>query len=405
MMIYSWTDNSTTAACFSADTTFINTQIPPTISVTPGSEICAYQDSMPVSVSSIGTGYTHTWSILPPADGSFSNNQALATSYKPSAADKAAGTVWVKATTNPKDKCPVVADSTMLTIHPVPTATALNDTAGCLPFTANLVAGPSNIATPVNYSWRWIAPGGGTSTSSSISRSFSTFQNNGLHLGELTLTSQVGNCVDIDTFTVRTHAVPKADFSTDPANRRTTIAKPFFNFYDQSTVEDNSNMNFLWQLGPELLDSTKMRISTERNPMNIEYNPDIGGKDIWLKVTTEHGCVDSISKQIFIEPDITVFIPNAFFPGSGVNCRDGEFCNRVFKVAADGHLTIEIFIFNRWGQQVYYSKDADEGWNGMMNNGRDGGQDCPQEVYIYQVNATSYNGKQYRYSGSVTLLR
>ncbi len=405
MMIYSWTDKSTQAECVSSDTVYIRTQVPPTISVTPGGAICAYDDTIAVSVASIGTGYTHTWSVMAPGSGAFTNDQAMATSYRPSTSDKTAGTIWVKATTNPKEKCPVVSDSTQLTINPVPTANALNDTAGCLPITANFVAGPTNIATPVNYSWRWITPGGGTSSANSISRSFATYQNNGLHVGELTVTSQVGNCIDIDTFTVRTHAVPKADFSMDPPNGKTTIAKPFFNYYDQSTVEDNSNMSFLWMLGPELFDSTKIRTSTERNPMNIEYNPDVGGRDIWLKVTTEHGCVDSTSRRIVIDPDITVFIPNAFFPGSGVNCRDGELCNRVFKVAADGHLSIEIFIFNRWGQQVYYSKDAEEGWNGKMNNGKDGGQDCPQEVYIYQVNATSFNGKQYRYSGSVTLLR
>jgi hypothetical protein len=38
----------------------------------------------------------------------------------------------------------------------------------------------------------------------------------------------------------------------------------------------------------------------------------------------------------------------------------------------------------------------------VQNNGTDF---CPQDVYVYQVNATSYNGKAYKYSGSITLLR
>jgi hypothetical protein len=46
--------------------------------------------------------------------------------------------------------------------------------------------------------------------------------------------------------------------------------------------------------------------------------------------------------------------------------------------------------------------NPEEGWNGRDFNK---GQDCQQDAYIYQVNATSFNGKKYTYSGSVTLLR
>jgi hypothetical protein len=80
----------------------------------------------------------------------------------------------------------------------------------------------------------------------------------------------------------------------------------------------------------------------------------------------------------------------------------------VFRVSATGFETIEIYVFNRWGQMVYKSFmtnvtfDDKEGWNGKdFNNGKD----CQQDAYIYQVNATSFNGKKYTYSGSVTLLR
>jgi hypothetical protein len=46
--------------------------------------------------------------------------------------------------------------------------------------------------------------------------------------------------------------------------------------------------------------------------------------------------------------------------------------------------------------------DEAEGWNGRdFNNGKD----CQQDAYIYQINATSFSGKKYSYSGSVTLLR
>jgi gliding motility-associated-like protein len=78
-------------------------------------------------------------------------------------------------------------------------------------------------------------------------------------------------------------------------------------------------------------------------------------------------------------------------------------CNRRFKVVANGHLSVEVFVYNRWGQMVFQTKDANVGWDGTVLNR--GTELCPQEVYVYQVNAMSFSGKQYRYSGSVTLLR
>jgi len=33
------------------------------------------------------------------------------------------------------------------------------------------------------------------------------------------------------------------------------------------------------------------------------------------------------------------------------------------------------------------------------------GGECQQDAYVYQIFATSFSGKKYQYSGSVTLLR
>ena len=164
-------------------------------------------------------------------------------------------------------------------------------------------------------------------------------------------------------------------------------------------------MGYLWNLGPGPdITRPEDRKVTDANPVNIEYAGDTAQKDITLTVTTEYGCVDSITHKIRIDPDITVFIPNAFRPSSTVtDCFDNDpNCNKVFKVVANGHLSVEVFVYNRWGQMVFKTTDANVGWNGNVMNGT---VECPQEVYVYQVNATSYSGKSYRYSGSITLLR
>ncbi|MES2779849.1 MAG: gliding motility-associated C-terminal domain-containing protein, partial [Bacteroidota bacterium] len=212
-------------------------------------------------------------------------------------------------------------------------------------------------------------------------------------------------CSDVsDWMTITAHAIPDAEFEASPWV--TTIAKPFFNFINQSSSKDGSAMTYLWNLGPGPDPSRpEDRKVTDPNPTNIEYAGDTAQKQIWLYATSEFGCIDSISHPIRIDPDITVFIPNAFRPGSKVtDCLDNDpNCNRVFKVVANGHLSIEIFVYNRWGQMVWKSTSASESWDGTVLN--KGVELCPQEVYVYQVNATSFSGKQYRYSGSITLLR
>jgi hypothetical protein len=185
----------------------------------------------------------------------------------------------------------------------------------------------------------------------------------------------------------------------------TTVARPYFAFNNASHSPDGAALTYLWNFGPEG-SSGPDRTSTIDNPQNIGYSTE-GFKYITLKTVTEYGCWDTIGHSVLINPDITVFIPNAFHPGSSVPCPDGtQNCNSKFRPAASGYLTIEIYIFNRWGQQVYYSTNAEDGWNGNMD-GKEGTSaiPCQQDVYIYQVNATSFSGKAYKYSGSITLLR
>jgi gliding motility-associated-like protein len=162
-------------------------------------------------------------------------------------------------------------------------------------------------------------------------------------------------------------------------------------------------MSFEWTFA-KLGETPGVRKSYEINPINIEFDADTGEIPVYLRAVTEYGCWDTTSRKIYVEPDITVFIPNAFRPGSDVDCPEGDLdCNKAFKVAADGYATIDIIVFNRWGQQVFRTNNHNIGWKGTVNNVN--GQECPQDVYIYQIYATSFNGKQYKYSGSVTLLR
>ena len=80
-------------------------------------------------------------------------------------------------------------------------------------------------------------------------------------------------------------------------------------FNDQSTSADQ----WLWNFG-DFLNSA----SILRDPAFI-YT-ELGEYIVKLTVSNNEGCIDTISQTIVIEPEFTLYIPNAFTPDNdGVN--------------------------------------------------------------------------------------
>jgi gliding motility-associated-like protein len=115
-------------------------------------------------------------------------------------------------------------------------------------------------------------------------------------------------------------------------------------------------------------------------------------------VTDTAGC--TATDTVVVEPCVTVqvTIPNAFTPNSdGVNDR--------FRVVSSNPELIsayEIIIYNRWGQQIYTSKDPGNGWDGTMN-----GNPCTMDVYAYTIiyTVTEPRIESKKISGRVALIR
>ncbi len=414
-----YTDNSTTAACSNSDMDSIYVQEPPSITALTPQAICTYDSQATVSLQQApNAGYGFIWSTS--GDGAYvpGTETQLSAQYRTGTMDRSAGQVQLTATTLKKvmgtngDQCAIDSSGVILYIDHAPHADVLSEnTDGCVPLTSNFGAAPTGVSN-AQFLWEWQNEPGLGATDSSVSRTVNTYntQVSGRYHTRVTVSStNHTSCSATSGWrTMNTRPIPYAEYTSDP--RKTTIAKPFFNFINSSSVIDNGTLNYLWNLGPgpDLSDRSD-RYTTEVNPTNVEYAADTACQKVTLRVTTQYGCVDSTEDRVCIEPDITVFIPNAFRPdgengaNSQADCIDGTpNCNKVFKVVANGYLSIEIFIYNRWGQLVFSSTEAETGWNGRMLGT---GEFCPQEVYVYQVTATSYSGKKYKYSGSVTLLR
>lgn len=118
--------------------------------------------------------------------------------------------------------------------------------------------------------------------------------------------------------------------------------------------------------------------------------------DYIITVSTQNGsvtCFGSATLHVDVLPEQPVFIPNAFTP-------NGDGNNDVFAIYGQGISTIDLKIFNRWGELIYESNNQFSGWDGTYK-----GVLQNPSVFTYDARITYLNGKRIEKSGTVTLVR
>src|SRR3989338_1103001 len=101
--------------------------------------------------------------------------------------------------------------------------------------------------------------------------------------------------------------------------------------------------------------------STLEEPTH-DYSDAIANYTIVLTAISEHGCIDVAEATVTVEEELIYYVPNTFTP-------DGDGFNEEFKpqfTSGFDRDTYHLYIFNRWGQLVFESKDVDYGWNGSF---------------------------------------
>lgn len=100
---------------------------------------------------------------------------------------------------------------------------------------------------------------------------------------------------------------------------------------------------------------------------------DIPGTYI-VTVTDTAGCsgVDSFVVETYCF-DSEVFVPSAFTPND-------DFVNELFLPVVAYSNIFEFNVYNRWGKEIFTSKNPSMGWDGVYQN-----QKCPSGVYAYSV--------------------
>ncbi len=106
------------------------------------------------------------------------------------------------------------------------------------------------------------------------------------------------------------------------------------------------------------------------------------------------GCLDSAKVIVNVDSDIPEGVPTAFTP-------NGDGNNDVFKPSGlTFQKMVEMRVFNRWGQELFYTNNAKTGWDGTFKG-------TPQDLGVYNwiIILANPDGSNKVYKGDVTLIR
>jgi gliding motility-associated-like protein len=100
-----------------------------------------------------------------------------------------------------------------------------------------------------------------------------------------------------------------------------------------------------------------------------------------------------VCKKVPAEVVPQLGIPTGFSPNG-----DGQ--NDILYVRGAAIKTMDLKIYNRWGQLIFQTNTQEVGWDGTYN-----GQPQPMEAYGYVLTATFIDGTNRTLKGNITLLR
>lgn len=114
-----------------------------------------------------------------------------------------------------------------------------------------------------------------------------------------------------------------------------------------------------------------------------------------LCTNTTLGCTDSITKKLKVLDNCFIAVPTGFTPNNdGIN--DHLYPNNAIKAE-----NLEFSVYNRWGQQVFHSRDWTRRWDGKVN-----GVEQASGVYVWFLRYTHRDTKKKVFQkGTTTLIR
>ncbi len=189
-------------------------------------------------------------------------------------------------------------------------------------------------------------------------------------------------CVNSASLVINAHPKPKADFEYTPFKPLAGIDNVIFTNTSLGEQQITWNWFFINNNGFK---------SFDKNTSYLFENA--GSFPVAMIVKNKWGCIDTIVKSIIINEEFSIYVPNAFTPN-----EDGA--NETFYPYALGINKYELTIFDRWGTELFNTKDIYAHWDGSYK-----GTPCKEDVYVWKISVTGNDEKVRELNGHVTLYR
>jgi len=269
---------------------------------------------------------------------------------------------------------PVTIDSVF--IIKIPTADFMADqTSGCPPLKVQFMDLSQDVIPGAEYQWSL-----GNGQTSGAQHPWFEYTRSGVYTIQLIISNQYG-CSDTlkKTAYINVFPVPDAQFTNHPD--RVSMLDPTIKFYDHSM---GNPVSWLWDFGDQTYSDLQNTIHT--------YS-DTGTYTTTLYVVNALGCRDTVSSEVIVYPDNTIYVPTSFSP-------NGDNHNDLFMIYGTNIPGYHIDIFRRWGVKVYSSSSMTEGWDGSYQ-----GKPAPPEVYVVRIKYKDALGGPHSHYGHVLLMK
>jgi gliding motility-associated-like protein len=190
-----------------------------------------------------------------------------------------------------------------------------------------------------------------------------------------TLTVTGSGCGTItDNVTITVHQLPVVDAGADDTISTGATAQ----------LSAKGGIQYSW------LPETGLNNSGIYNPL---AHPD-QSTQYTVTATDIYGCVNKDTMLLTVL-SAHFWVPTAFTP-------DGNGISDVFFVRGEGIQNFECTVFNRWGEQIFISRNIEIGWDGKRQNG---GEELPEGAYVYHIKGTLSTGTPVASTGMINLIR
>lgn len=252
---------------------------PPTVGIIADDTLCTGKLAYLNSNSTTGNGYWETF-----GDGTFLPDTSVTTAYTHGVNDETNGTVTIVFHSMDNGGCRVIRDTFDIEVIPSPDP-QFDFTTECFgtatAFTNNSTA-PDPIA---GYSWEYAGAEFSTDTNPSFIIPVEDTSDISL------IVTSVNGCIDTLTRAVPVNYLPQVDFSTPAA-----CLNGGTEYFDNTIIPDGVATDWAWDFGD----------SQTANTQNVYHQYDAAGDyNVQLTVTSEHGCVNSLTQLITILPGPT----------------------------------------------------------------------------------------------------